>query len=248
MAGAYVAIQAGAGGTDACDWAAMLARMIQRWAETHGHAVSLVDAVPGEEAGLKSCTLCVQGEWAYGRLKSEQGVHRLVRISPFNASGKRQTSFASIDVSPELDDAIKVDIQEKDLRIDTYRAGGKGGQHVNKTESAVRITHLPTGIVVQCQNERSQHANRKMAMKILAARVLRLEEERRDAARAQEYGQKGEISFGSQIRSYVLHPYQMVKDHRTGHETSQVEKVLAGEALDPFMDAYLHWRVARKTG
>ncbi len=242
-ANAYVSIQAGAGGTDACDWASMLARMYQRWAETKGYATVFTDLTPGEEAGLKNCTLYVKGDWAFGRLIAEQGVHRLVRISPYNFSGKRQTSFASIDVIPEIDDEITIDIQEEDLRIDTYRAGGKGGQHVNMTESAVRITHLPTNVVVQCQNERSQHANRKVAMKMLASRLYKREEERRDAERVKEYGQKGEISFGSQIRSYVLHPYQMVKDHRTDCETSQVEKVLDGEALDPFIDAYLKWRV-----
>lgn len=217
--------------------------MIQRWAEAKGYATVFTDLTPGEEAGIKNCTLHVKGDWAFGRLVSEQGVHRLVRISPFNFGGKRQTSFASIEVTPEIDDAITIDIQEKDLRIDTYRAGGKGGQHVNKTESAVRITHLPTGVVVQCQNERSQGANRKVAMKMLASRLYKLEEDRREAERAKEYGQKGEISFGSQIRSYVLHPYQLVKDHRTDQETSQVEKVLDGEALDPFIDAYLRWRV-----
>ena len=242
-ANAFVAIQAGAGGTDACDWASMLARMIQRWAETKGYTTFFTDLTPGDEAGIKNCTLYVKGDWAFGRLISEQGVHRLVRISPFNFGGKRQTSFASIDVTPEIDDEIKIDIQEKDLRVDTYRAGGKGGQHVNKTESAIRITHLPTNTVAQCQNERSQNANRKVAMKMLASRLYKLEEGKRDAARMKVYGQKGEISFGSQIRSYVLHPYQMVKDHRTDCETSQVEKVLDGEALDPFLDAYLKWRV-----
>ncbi len=224
----------------------MLARMIQRWAETKNYSAAFIDLTPGEEAGIKNCTLYVKGNWAFGRLISEQGVHRLVRISPFNFGGKRQTSFASIDVTPEIDDEIKIDVQEKDLRIDTYRAGGKGGQHVNMTDSAVRITHLPTGVVAQCQNERSQHANRKVAMKMLLSRLYRLEEEKREAERAKEYGQKNEISFGSQIRSYVLHPYQLVKDHRTDCETSQVEKVLDGEALDPFMDAYLRWRVQQK--
>jgi len=235
---AIVAITAGAGGTDACDWAEMLLRMYLRWAEAHGMRVEELDHQEGDEAGIRGSTLLVSGEWAYGHLKTEEGVHRLVRISPFDAQHRRHTAFASVSVLPELDESIEVEIDEKELRVDTFRAGGKGGQHVNKTESAVRITHVPTGIVVQCQNERSQHKNRSAAMKVLRARlwqVAREEQEKRMAALA---GEKKEIGFGSQIRSYTLHPSQRVKDHRTDVEVGNAQGVLDGD-LDRFMRAVL---------
>ena len=242
-ANAIVSINAGAGGTDACDWAEMLLRMYLRWAEAHGVHVEELDRQEGEEAGLRSATVLMSGDYAYGNLKPEEGVHRLVRISPFDAQHRRHTAFASVSVFPEIDDSIAVDVDEKDLRIDTFRAGGKGGQHVNKTESAVRITHLPTGIVVQCQNERSQHKNRSSAMKVLRARLYeraRLEQqERLDALR----GEKKEIGFGSQIRSYTLHPSQRVKDHRTEIEVGNAQAVLDGD-LDRFIRAALLQRAA----
>lgn len=242
---AYLTIHAGAGGTEAQDWAAMLLRMYQRWAEEKGYEVELLDSLAGEEAGIKSATLRIAGSYAYGYLKSENGVHRLVRISPFDAARRRHTSFASVEVLPELEQDEEVVIDPEDLRIDTFRASGHGGQHVNKTESAVRITHLPTGIVVQCQNERSQHANRLTAMKILQAKLFELkrrqEEERLNALK----GEQKEIAWGSQIRSYVLQPYQMVKDHRTGLELGNVEAVLDGD-IDALILAYLRQR-ARQT-
>jgi peptide chain release factor 2 len=242
---AYLSIHAGAGGTESCDWAQMLFRMYSRWAEDHGYAVEILDWQDGEQAGVRSLTLNVRGDWVYGYLQSEIGVHRLVRISPFDANKRRHTSFASVDVIPEFDDAITIDIKEKDLRIDTYRSAGAGGQHVNKTDSAVRITHIPTGIVVQCQNERSQHANRRSAMKFLQARLYRLEEQKREAELAQLYSEKGEIAWGNQIRSYVLQPYQMVKDHRTDVETSRVDAVLDGD-IDEFVVAYLREKMSKK--
>ncbi len=235
---AIVTIHAGAGGTDSQDWADMLLRMYLRWCERRGYRVKVLDLMPGEEAGTKSATFLAQGPYSYGYLKAESGVHRLVRISPFDSSGRRHTSFASVFVAPELDDSIEVDINEKDLRIDTYRASGAGGQHVNKTSSAVRITHLPTGIVVQCQNERSQHKNKAIAMKILRARLYEREKARRDEEKQKLHGEKKEIAWGSQIRSYVLHPYRMVKDHRTGVEIGNVNAVLDGE-IDQFIEAYL---------
>jgi peptide chain release factor 2 len=241
---AIVSINAGAGGTDACDWAEMLLRMYLRWAEAHGLAVEELDRQDGEEAGIRSTTVVVSGENAYGYLKTEEGVHRLVRISPFDANARRQTAFAAVSVLPELDDSIEVEIDEKDLRIDTYRAGGKGGQHVNKTDSAVRITHLPTGIVVQCQNERSQMKNKSQAMKVLRARLwerARLEQEAKMAALA---GEKKDIGFGHQIRSYTLHPSQRVKDHRTDLEVGNAQGVLEGD-LDRFMRATLMQRAAQ---
>jgi peptide chain release factor 2 len=237
----YLTIHAGAGGTEAQDWAAMLLRMYQRWGEEKGYEVELLDSLAGEEAGIKSATLRIAGPYAYGYLKSENGVHRLVRISPFDAARRRHTSFASVEVLPELEQDEEVVIDPEDLRIDTFRASGHGGQHVNKTESAVRITHLPTGIVVQCQNERSQHANRLTAMKILQAKLFELkrrqEEERLNALK----GEQKEIAWGSQIRSYVLQPYQMVKDHRTGLELGNVEAVLDGD-IDALVLAYLRQR------
>ncbi len=235
---AILTIHPGAGGTESQDWAEMLYRMYLRWAEAKGYRVETLDYQEGEEAGLKSATLLVKGKNAYGFLRAESGVHRLVRISPFDASGRRHTSFASVYAYPELDDTIEVTVEEKDLRVDTYRSSGAGGQHVNVTDSAVRITHLPTGIVVSCQNERSQHRNRDMAMRILRSRLYDLERRRRDEKRQVEEGAKKEIDFGSQIRSYVLQPYRLVKDHRTGVEMGDVDRVLDG-GLDPFIRAYL---------
>ena len=235
---AIVTLQAGAGGTEAQDWAEMLLRQYLRWCERRGYKTELVDLQPGEGAGIKNASFTVEGPYAYGYLRSEAGVHRLVRISPFDASARRHTSFASVFVFPEIDDDVEVEIDEKDLRIDTYRSSGAGGQHVNKTDSAVRITHLPSGIVVACQNERSQHKNKAMAFKILRARLYELElqkqRERLDALQKT----KREIAFGSQIRSYVLHPYRMVKDHRTGKEVGNADAVLDG-AIDPFIEEYL---------
>ena len=235
---AIVTIHAGAGGTEAQDWAEMLMRMYLRWVERRGFHAQILDQMPGDEAGIKGVTFLVEGEYAYGYLKSEAGVHRLVRISPFDASGRRHTSFASVFVAPELDENIDIEINEKDLRIDTYRASGAGGQHVNKTSSAVRITHLPTNIVVQCQNERSQHKNKAIAMKMLMARLYEREMARKEAEKQKIHGDKKEIAWGSQIRSYTLQPYQLAKDHRTGLEIGNVQAVLDGE-LDPFIEAYL---------
>lgn len=235
---AIIEIHAGAGGTEAMDWASMLLRMYTRWCESKGYKVETLNLLPGEEAGVKSVTLQVTGENAYGYLKAEKGVHRLVRISPFDASGRRHTSFASLEVMPEIEDDEDLDIKPEDLRIDTYRAGGAGGQHVNKTESAVRITHIPTGIVVQCQNERSQIQNRETAMKVLRARLLELREAEKQKELEKVQGEKKSIEWGSQIRSYVFHPYSMVKDHRTNQETGNIQAVMDGD-LDPFINAYL---------
>jgi len=236
---AIVALHAGAGGTEAQDWVGMLLRMYTRWAEDNGFQVEVLDLLPGEEAGVKSATILVSGENAYGYLKGEMGVHRLVRISPFDASGRRHTSFAAVEVLPEVkDDELEVEIKPQDLRIDTFRASGAGGQHVNKTDSAVRITHLPTGIVVTCQGERSQHANRARAMKILQARLFERERRARESELDQLRGEQQEIAWGSQIRSYVFQPYKLVKDHRTGVEVGNAEGVMDGN-LDPFIFAYL---------
>ena len=235
---AVVSIHAGTGGTDAQDWGEMLLRMYLRWAADRGFATELVEASPGEEAGLKSATFTVQGENAYGTLKAERGVHRLVRLSPFDQAHRRHTSFAQVIVSPLVPDDVELDLDESDLRIDTYRASGAGGQHVNKTDSAVRITHVPTGIVVQCQNERSQLSNRQTAMRILKSRLAEHELERREAELARERGVLADTGFGSQIRSYVLHPYQLVKDHRTGMEEGNTQGVLDGN-LDELVHAYL---------
>jgi len=239
---AFLEVHAGAGGTESQDWAEMLLRMYVRWAEKHDDKVEWIEESGGEEAGIKSATIKVAGENAYGWLKTESGVHRLVRISPFDSNARRHTSFASVWVYPVVDDAIAVDIQEKDLKIDTYRASGAGGQHVNRTDSAVRITHLPTGIVVQCQNDRSQHRNRATAMNMLKARIYEEELRKREAKIQAEHDAKSEIAWGHQIRSYVLHPYQMVKDLRTGVETSDTRGVLDGD-LDNFLEASLDQRV-----
>jgi peptide chain release factor 2 len=235
---AIIEIHAGEGGTDSQDWAEMLLRMYLRWAEARGMKADLVEATPGEEAGIKSATVTVDGRYAYGLLSTERGVHRLVRISPYDAAKRRHTSFSSVDVTPEIEDDVEVDVNPEDLRIDTYRSSGAGGQHVNVTDSAVRITHIPSGIVVAVQNERSQMQNRAVAMRILKSRLLAKAREERDAEIAALGGDKMEIGFGSQIRSYVLHPYQMVKDHRTGVEVGNVQAVLDG-AIDKFIEAEL---------
>ncbi len=240
---ALVAINSGAGGTESQDWAEMLLRMYVRWAERQGFQLELLDRQDGEEAGIKSATLAVRGQWAYGYLHGEAGVHRLVRISPYDSAARRHTSFASVDVVPEVDDSIEIALEDKDLKIDVFRASGAGGQHVNRTESAVRITHLPSGIVVQCQNERSQHKNRASAMKILKARLYDLEMKKRLAEQNQREGQKMDIAWGSQIRSYVLQPYRMVKDHRTGETVGDADAVLDG-AIDPFLEAWLKGKIA----
>jgi len=239
----YLEVHAGAGGTESQDWAQMLLRMYLRWAEQHGYKLEYLEESPGEEAGLKSATIKVIGDNAYGWLKTESGVHRLVRISPFDAASRRHTSFASIGVYPVIDDTIEIDINDGDLRIDTYRASGAGGQHVNRTDSAVRITHQPTGIVVQCQNDRSQHRNRATAMTMLKARLYELELQRREEKAQAEHDAKTDIGWGHQIRSYVLHPYKMVKDLRTEVEKGNAEGVLDGD-LDPFLEASLAARVA----
>ena len=237
---AIVSLHAGAGGTESCDWAAMLYRMFTRWAADKGFSVEVLDSLDGEEAGIKSITFQVNGENAYGYLKSEKGVHRLVRISPFNAAGKRQTSFVSCDVMPDIEEDLDIEINEDDLRIDTYRSSGAGGQHINKTSSAIRITHLPTGIVVQCQNERSQFQNKDKAMQMLKAKLLLLREQENLEKESDIRGEVKEIGWGSQIRSYVMQPYTMVKDHRTNAETGNVSAVMDGD-IDMFMNAYLKW-------
>ena len=237
---AILKLNAGAGGTESCDWAGMLYRMYSRWAERRGFHVEVLDYLDGDEAGIKSVTFQVNGENAYGYLKSEKGVHRLVRISPFNAQGKRQTSFVSLDVMPDIEDDIDIEINPDDLRIDTYRSSGAGGQHINKTSSAIRITHLPTGIVVQCQNERSQHQNKDKAMQMLKAKLYLLEQQKQAEKLSGIRGEVSDIAWGSQIRSYVMQPYTMVKDHRTNAEVSNVDAVMDGK-LDPFINAYLKW-------
>lgn len=245
---AYLTLHAGAGGTESCDWADMLLRMYRRYCERHGYEVSMLDYLAGEEAGIKSATLWVRGPYAYGHLRAERGVHRLVRISPFDANKRRHTSFASLDVVAEVDEDIEIKISDSDLRIDTYRASGAGGQYVNKTDSAVRITHLPTRIVVACQAERSQHSNRERAMKMLIAKLYEYELDKKRTEMEKFYGEKGEIAWGRQIRSYVLQPYSMVKDHRTEVETGNVEAVLDGE-IDAFIEAYLKkFRTDEHTG
>ncbi len=237
---AILTLHAGAGGTESCDWASMLCRMYERWADRKGFSVKVLDSLDGDEAGLKSVTLEIQGENVYGYLKSEHGVHRLVRISPFNAAGKRQTSFVSCDVMPDIERDIDIEIADDDIRIDTYRSSGAGGQHINKTSSAIRITHFPTGIVVQCQNERSQHMNKDKAMQMLKAKLLILREQENLAKESDIRGEVKEIGWGNQIRSYVMQPYTMVKDHRTNAETGNVSAVMDGD-IDMFMNAYLKW-------
>ncbi len=234
------AIHAGTGGVDAMDWALILQRMYQRWFQQNGYEIEIVDELPGEEAGLKKSVMEVRGRYTFGYLKSEIGVHRLIRLSPFDANHRRQTSFASVDVTPLMDD-IDIHIDENDLRVDTFSAGGPGGQHVNKTQSAVRLTHLPTGVVVSCQSQRSQMMNRKVAMRNLASKLHQLEESKRNADLTKMYGEKGEISFGSQIRSYTMQPYTLVKDERTGHQTGNIHGVLDGD-LTPFIEAFLRWK------
>ncbi len=242
---AILSINAGAGGTESCDWASMLLRMYTRWAESKGYNVKMVDMLPGEEAGVKSVTLSIEGDLAYGYLKAEKGVHRLVRISPFDANKRRHTSFASVDVIPEIEDDIEVEIDPDDLRIDIFRSSGPGGQSVNTTDSAVRITHKPTGIVVQCQNERSQLQNKQTAMRILRARLYERKLKQQQEMMAKEYGQKQKIEWGSQIRSYVMHPYSMVKDHRTDIETGNVAKVMDGD-IDMFIEGFLRMKPAQR--
>lgn len=237
---AILSLHAGAGGTESCDWAAMLFRMYSRWAADKGYQLEVLDSLDGDEAGIKSITFQISGENAYGYLKSEKGVQRLVRISPFNAAGKRQTSFVSCDVMPDIEEDLDIEIADDDIRIDTYRSSGAGGQHINKTSSAIRITHLPTGIVVQCQNERSQHMNKDKAMQMLKAKLYLLKQEENAKKAADIRGDVTEIGWGNQIRSYVLQPYTMVKDHRTNEETGNADSVLDGK-IDIFMNAYLKW-------
>ncbi len=238
---AIVTLHAGAGGTESCDWTGMLYRMYSRWAESKGYSLEVLDYLDGDEAGIKSVTFQVSGENAFGYLKSEKGVHRLVRISPFNAAGKRQTSFASCDVMPDIEEDLDVEINDDDIRIDTYRSSGAGGQHINKTSSAIRITHIPTGVVVQCQNERSQHSNKDKAMQMLKSKLYMLKKQENADKISDIRGEVKEIGWGNQIRSYVMQPYTMVKDHRTGEETGNVDSVMDGN-LDPFISAYLKWQ------
>jgi peptide chain release factor 2 len=241
---AYLRLQAGTGGTDACDFAQMLQRMYARWAEQHGFGVEIVDLQPNDEAGIRSSTLRIVGDYAFGRLQGETGVHRLVRISPFDANAKRQTSFVAVDVMPEIDDTIHVEIKREDVERQTFRSGGPGGQHQNKTESGVRLIHRPTGVVAECRNERSQHKNEEMCWKMLRAKLFRLEEQKRRAEIEKKYDEKGEVAWGNQIRNYVLQPYTLAKDVRTGVETAQVNKVLDGD-IDAFIEGCLRQRVER---
>ena len=242
---ALVTLHAGAGGTEACDWAEMLTRMYERYAERKGFSTEITDIQAGDQAGIKSVTFFIRGPFAYGLLKGEAGVHRLVRVSPFDANKRRHTSFASCDVLPDVKDDFVVKIEEKDVRIDTYRAHGAGGQHINKTDSAVRLTHIPTGVVVACQNQRSQIKNREKAFQILKIRLYELEQDKQRMAMEKRYDEKGDIAWGNQIRSYVFMPYQMVKDTRSGFETSQVDKVMDGE-LDDLIDGYLEWAAMKR--
>ncbi len=238
---AILTLHAGAGGTEACDWTSMLYRMYTRWAEKHGFSIEVLDYLDGDEAGIKAVSVQINGENAYGYLKAEKGIHRLVRISPFNANGKRQTSFSSCDVIPEIEEDLDIEIDDKDIRIDTYRSSGAGGQHINKTSSAIRITHFPSGIVVQCQNERSQHMNKDKAMQMLKAKLFILKQQENEEKAAGIRGEVKDIAWGSQIRSYVMQPYKLVKDHRTNTEISNVDAVMDGN-IDPFINAYLKWK------
>lgn len=241
---AFIRVQAGTGGTDACDWTEILKRMYLRWAEQHNYQCEVVDETPNLEAGIRSSTIRVIGEYAYGYLQSEAGVHRLVRISPFDSNARRQTSFAAVDVTPEVDDTIEIDIRDEDIDRITCRAGGPGGQHQNKTESAVRLTHIPTGVYAECRNERSQHKNAAMAMKMLKAKLYKLEEQKRMAEAEKLYDEKGEVAFGYQIRNYFMHPNTIVNDKRTGVETPQIQSVLDGE-IDDFIHAYLRYKAEK---
>lgn len=243
--GAILTINARDGGTDANDWAEMLLRMYTAWSQKNDFTVSVIDRQENDEAGINSATIAIRGPYAYGYLKGETGIHRLVRISPFNADGKRQTSFAAIDVSPEIADSIDVEINDSDVRVDTYRASGAGGQHVNKTDSAIRLTHIPTGIVAQCQSERSQHKNRATAWKMLRARIARLEDEKREAQQSEKYQNQSKTGFGSQIRNYFQHPDQRIKDARTSHSATNFQQVMDGN-IQGFLEAYLRWRVKKK--
>ena len=247
--GAYLQVQAGEGGTDSADWADMLVRMYTRWAEQRGMELELLDRSEAEEAGIRNATIAIRGPYAYGYLKGESGNHRLIRISPFDSQGRRHTAFAAVDVTPEIDEDVEIEIDwDKDVREDTYRAGGAGGQHVNKTSSAIRLTHLPTSVVVQCQNERSQHKNRAMARKMLLAKLYAIEQEKRDAELAARRGQKSKIGFGGEtIRNYVLNPEQFVKDTRTGMKVGNPQPVLDGEQLDPFLEEYLRWSLGNQS-
>jgi peptide chain release factor 2 len=244
---AILAIHAGAGGTDSQDWAQMLERMYMRWAEQNGYKVEVIERMEGEEAGIKSVTMSIKGEYSYGYLQSEQGPHRLVRLSPFDAANRRHTSFAKVELWPDIQGQIDIELNEKDLKVETYRAGGAGGQHVQKNDTAVRMTHLPTGIVVQCQNQRSQMQNRERALQILKARLFEMERQKQEVELASLKGENIDASWGNQIRSYVLHPYQLVKDHRTEYETGNTGAVLDGR-LNEFMDAYLRWMVEKRNG
>ncbi len=241
---AYLTVQAGAGGTEACDWADMLLRMYKRWAERKGYEVELVDITPDDVAGIKSATVLIKGPYAYGYLKGETGVHRLVRISPFDSNARRHTSFAAVSVMPQIDEDINIEIRDEDLKLETFRASGAGGQYVNKTDTAVRITHIPTGIVVSCQQERSQFQNRRKALELLKAKLYQLEQQKLEEKRKEYEGDKTDIGWGHQIRSYVFHPYRMIKDLRTGYETGNTEAVMDGE-LDPFIESYLKWRASK---